>query len=442
MTSTDALVYEPYDDESRANQFELYKLMREHAPVYRTDSGWWCISRYDDVREVLLSPEKFSSEIVQTEAFGLPTSIDPDMDAGQLQILLAVVAGMPVPVEELLTGRVIVGADPPQHTRLRRIVNRGFTARRMNQLRPDIEAIVADLLAGLSDEDTFELISGLATEVPLRVIGTFLSARPEDLHRIRHWVDESMECSSGALRGTPEAQARILEMLKEFGHYFVPLIEERRTTPRDDLISDLVRASEAETLTVTEAMLFLLSIMVAGSESTASLIGSAIVELLRHPDQLALLRDDPELARNAAVETQRFRAPFQFYWRQTTQDTTIAGVTIPAGERVLVMPGSANMDPAHFPDPDTFDIRRDLGRSPRSTHPADSASSVHSPSPILTFGKGIHHCLGAHLATLEAEIAIRGMLPHLDRFRLSDEELTFPPSFITYGYQRVLLVRR
>jgi cytochrome P450 len=425
MTSTDALVYEPYDDESRANQFELYKLMRSQAPVYRTDSGWWCISRYDDVREVLLSPEKFSSEIVQTEAFGLPTSIDPDMDAEQLQILLAVVAGMPVPVEELLTGRVIVGADPPQHTRLRRIVNRGFTARRMNQLRPDIEAIVADLLSGVGDEDTFEVIGGLATEVPLRVIGTFLSARPEDLHRIRHWVDESMECSSGALRGTPEAQARILEMLKEFGNYFVPLIEDRRREPKDDLISDLVRASEAETLTVTEAMLFLLSIMVAGSESTASLIGSAIVELLRHPDQLALLQADPDLARGAAVETQRFRAPFQFYWRQTVSDVTVAGVEIPAGERVLVMPGSANMDPAHFPDPDVFDIRREP-----------------SKSPILTFGKGIHHCLGAHLATLEAEIAIRGMLPHLDRFRLSDEELTFPPSFITYGYQRVLLVQR
>jgi cytochrome P450 len=420
-----AITYEPYDDDSRANQFELYKQMRAHAPVYRTDSGWWCISRYDDVREVLLSPEKFSSEIVQTEAFGLPTSIDPNMDAEQLQILLAVVAGMPVPVEELLTGRVIVGADPPQHTRLRRIVNRGFTARRMNQLRPNIEAIVADLLKGIEDADAFEAISGLATEVPLRVIGTFLSARPEDLHRIRHWVDESMECSSGALRGTPEAQARILEMLKEFGNYFVPMIEARRLEPQDDLISDLVKASEAETLTVTEAMLFLLSIMVAGSESTASLIGSAVVELLRHPDQLALLEADPSLAHGAAVETQRFRAPFQFYWRQTTEDATIAGVTIPAGEKVLVMPGSANMDPAQFPDPDTFDIRRDMTKT-----------------PLLTFGKGIHHCLGHHLATLEAEIAIRGILPHLPAFRLSDDELTFPPSFITYGYQRVLLVRR
>jgi cytochrome P450 len=425
-TSTDVTItYEPYDDDSRRNQFELYKQMRRHAPVYRTESGWWCISRYDDVREVLLSPEKFSSEIVQVEAFGLPTSIDPNMDAEQLQILLAVVSGMPVPVEELLTGRVIVGADPPQHTRLRRIVNRGFTARRMNQLRPSIEAIVADLLKDIGDADSFELISGLANEVPLRVIGTFLSARPEDLHRIRHWVDESMECSSGALRGTPAAQARILEMLKEFGNYFVPMIEERRTAPRDDLISDLVQASEAETLTVTEAMLFLLSIMVAGSESTASLIGSAVVELLRNPDQLALLRADPELAHGAAVEAQRLRAPFQFYWRQTTCDATIAGVTIPAGEKVLVMPGSANVDPDHFPDPDRFDIRRDM-----------------SKTALLTFGKGIHHCLGHHLATLEAEIAIRGILPHLDRFRLSDEELTFPPSFITYGYQRVLLVRR
>lgn len=424
-TTSSAITYEPYDDDSRRHQFELYKQMRQHAPVYRTESGWWCISRYDDVREVLLSPEKFSSEIVQVEAFGLPTSIDPNMDAEQLQILLAVVSGMPVPVEELLTGRVIVAADPPDHTRMRRIVNRGFTARRMEQLRPKIEAIVADLLRDIEGADSFEVVTGLANEVPLRVIGDFLSADACDLHRIRGWVDVSMECSSGAMRGTPEAQAKLLAMLKDFGNYFVPRIEDRRENPRDDLISDLVRASEAETLSVTEAMLFLLSIMVAGSESTASLIGSAVVELLRNPDQLALLTSDPSLAQGAAIETQRLRAPFQFYWRQTTCDATIAGVTIPAGAKVLVMPGSANLDPAHFPDPDTFDIRRDM-----------------SKTPLLTFGKGIHHCLGHHLATLEAEIAIGGILPHLSRFRLSDEALTFPPSFITYGYQRVLLVRR
>lgn len=428
MTSTQSqpsIDYEPYDDESRRNQFALYKRMRAQAPVYRTESGWWCISRYDDVREVLMSPDRFSSEIVQVEAFGLPTAIDPEMDAEQLKILLAVVAGMPVPVEELLTGRVIVAADPPEHTRIRRIVNRGFTARRMAQLRPTIDAIVADLLADIGSAETFEVIGQLANEVPLRVIGDFLSADPADLHRIRHWVDVSMECSSGALRGTPRAQALLLEMLKEFGHYFVPRIEERREHPRDDLISDLVRAEEAETLTATEALLFLLSIMVAGSESTASLIGSVIVTLMQHPDQLALLHQDPELARGAVQETLRFRSPFQFYWRQAVTDTEIAGVPIPAGARVLVMPGSANTDPDRFPDPDRFDIRRDM-----------------SKTPILTFGKGIHHCLGAHLAPLEAEIALRGILPHLDGFRLSDEPLTFPPSFITYGYQRVLLLRR
>jgi cytochrome P450 len=425
IQSPPTIAYEPYDNDSRTNQFELYKQMRAQAPVFHTESDWWCVSRYTDVREVLMSPDRFSSEIVQVEAFGLPTSIDPNMDADQLGILLAVVADMPVPVAELLTGRVIVAADPPEHTRIRRIVNRGFTARRMEQLKPKIEAIVADLLTGIDEAESFELIGQLANEVPLRVIGDFLSADPADLPRIRHWVDVSMECSSGVLRGTPEAQAMLLEMLKEFGHYFVPRIEERRLDPRDDLISDLVRAEESETLTVTEAMLFLLSIMVAGSESTASLIGSAIVTLMQHPDQLALLRENPDLARDAVQETLRFRAPFQFYWRQATADTEIAGVTIPAGARVLVMPGSANMDPDQFPDPDRFDIARNMAKT-----------------PILTFGKGIHHCLGAHLAPLEATIALRGILPHLDRFELSNEPLNFPPSFITYGYQRVLLLAK
>lgn len=417
--------YEPYEDDSRRDQFEIYKKMRAQAPVYVTESGWWCISRYDDVAAVLMSPDRFSSEIIQTEAFGLPTSIDPDMDPEALQMMLAIVTGMPVPLEELLSGRVIVSADPPEHTRQRRIVNRGFTARRMEALRPKIEQIVDELLAGIENETTFELVSRLAAPLPIRVIADFLSADPEDYDRIVHWADEAMECSSGAIRGTPEAQGRLLQMLREFGEYFVPRIEARRAVPHDDLIGDLVRATEAETLTSTEALLFLLAIMVAGTESTTGLLGSTVVCLLENPDQLDQVRADPTLCRAAVQETLRYRAPFQFFWRVAVVDTEIAGVTIPAGAKVLVIPGSANMDPERFPDPDSFDVRRV------------------TTSPLLTFGKGIHHCLGAHLATLEAEIALRALLPHLDRFALPDDvELEFPPSYITYGYQRIPLVAR
>lgn len=268
--------YEPYDSESRLQQFELYGRLRDEAPVYVTESGWWTISRYSDVREILLNPRLYSSSIIQFEAFGLPTEVDPNMNPAAMQMLLAVVAGMPVPPEELLAGRVIVGADPPEHTRVRRIVNRGFTARRMEQLRPKVESIVAELIEDIDDWDEFDLITDFARQLPVRVIADFLSVDPADYDRVVGWAEVSMECSSGELRGTSEAQLRIMSMLQEFGQYFVPRIDARRTEPLDDMISDLVRATESETLTTTEAMLFLLAIVVGGTESTTGLIGNLV----------------------------------------------------------------------------------------------------------------------------------------------------------------------
>jgi cytochrome P450 len=213
----------------------------------------------------------------------------------------------------------------------------------------------------------------------------------------------------------------LLEMFKEFANYFVPRIEARRAEPRDDLISDLVRAEEEEKFSATEAVMFLLSVMVAGNESTTSTVGNAVVSLKENPEQLKLLVDKRDLARAAVQESLRLRAPFQFYWRKATGDTEIAGQAIPAGARILVIVGSANTDPRAFKDPDRFDILRE------------------GDQPSLTFGLGNHHCLGMHLGILEAEVALRRLAPHLDRFTLSGDELTFPDSFIVYGYERVLL---
>lgn len=424
MTTTElqpSIGYEPYSHESRLRQFELYKVLRDEAPVFRTESDWWCISRYDDIREVLLSPDRFSASIVQDEAFGLPTEFDPNMDPEKLQMLLAVVSGMPVDIGELLTGRVIVAADPPEHTRMRRIVNRGFTPKRIGELRPSIEAIVAECLDGIETAREYEVIERLGVPLPTRVIGDLLSVDPTDIPKIKEWSDTVMAASSGTLRCTTEGQAMLLEMFKEFANYFVPRIEARRAEPRDDLISDLVRAEEEEKFSATEAVMFLLSVMVAGNESTTSTIGNAVVSLMEHPDQLELLLEDPTLAKAAVQESLRLRAPFQFYWRKATGDTTIAGTAIPKGARILVMVGSGNTDPRAFKDPDRFDILRS------------------DDQPSLTFGLGHHHCLGQHLGILEAAIAIGELAPHLNRFALSGDELTFPDSFIVYGYERVLL---
>jgi cytochrome P450 len=216
----------------------------------------------------------------------------------------------------------------------------------------------------------------------------------------------------------------LLEMFKEFANYFVPLIEARRAEPRDDLITDLIRAEEDDKFSATEAVMFLLSVMVAGNESTTSSVGNTVVLLKENPDQLKLLLEDPAGRAKAAVqESFRLRSPFQFYWRKATCDTTVAGTPIPEGARILVIVGAGNTDPRAFHDPERYDILRT------------------GDQPNLAFGVGHHHCLGVHLATLEAEIAIRQLAPHLEQFALSDEELTFPSSFIVYGYERVLLRR-
>jgi cytochrome P450 len=422
-TST-SIRYEPFEQAGRDRLFETYEVLRDEAPVYRTESGYWVVSRFDDVKNVLLSPERFSSSAQQDEAFGLSTTLDPNADPAEMAKLMAIVSAIPVDVGELLQSRIIIGADAPVHTRIRRIVVRGFSAKHIARYEQQVKEIVAERIAGVEAASEFELISQLAEPLPVQMIGDIIGVAPADRHLIRDWSDKSTRACLGETRGTIEATQMLMEVLRDFGQYFVGLIESRRTHPTDDLISTLVRAEESETLTTTEAVMFLLAVMEAGMETSTSLIGNMVLAFLQHPEQLRILLDNPSLVENAVEEAGRYRAPVQFFFRRATGDQRLSGVTIPDGETVLLLIGAANTDPRHFgASANEFDIRRDT-------------------SSVLTFGAGPHFCLGNALGRLELRNVLRALAPHLPRFTLADEPLELQASCLAYGYERILLRAR
>jgi cytochrome P450 len=212
----------------------------------------------------------------------------------------------------------------------------------------------------------------------------------------------------------------MLSTLKEFSTFFVPLVESRRKDPQNDLVSTMVRAIDDDSLTTIETMTMAVTIMVAGNETSTNLIGNTTVELLSHPDQLDVLTRDPSLLPNAIEEANRLTAPIQFTFREARQDTEIAGMSIPKGAIVVLHIAAANRDPRQFDDPDAFRIDRPLGKN-------------------LSFGHGIHFCLGAHLAGQEVRTAIGKLLPYLQSSKLRDDPLQPNPSVLLNGWRRVEL---
>jgi cytochrome P450 len=421
MTVLQDLYYEPWDPASRAGLFATYGRLREEAPVYRTGSGMWVISRFDDVKSVMAHPEWYSNRPNQDETVGFPPKLD-QIDDETMNRLMAIVAELPLDFNELLTARMIVGADAPQHTRQRMLVNRGFTARRVTGMADKVHDAVRVAVAGLEGTDRFDLIAEIATTVPVQVIADLLSVDADHLPHVKRWSDQLATLSQTENRGSPATILELLGMLKEFSEYFVPLVEARRASPQDDLISDLVRAEDNDVLTATETVLFILVLMAAGNETTTNLIGNTAVALLENPDQLALLRSRPDLLPTAIEESIRYLSPFQFLFRETTTEIELDGTTIPSGEMLVILVGAANRDPRQFDDPERFDVTR--------------------TTPHLGFGHGIHFCLGAALARMEGRIALEALLPILEQYELEPGELELLPSLLIRGYKSIPMRRR
>lgn len=344
---------------------------RPEVPRPRLPLRVYTVSRYDEVAHVLKHPELFSSEM---------------MGGSRVEVISA--EGDIAP-----TSGSLIAQDPPEHTRQRNIVSRGFTPRRIAELEPRIRKNAEKLFARFEARGRCDLMAEFANPLPVSVIADLLGLDPERREDFKRWSTALIVGSTQPGRGG--GFGGNLALFREFRSYMREVIEERRGQPGDDLISTLLHAGEGEGILEPEQVISFASLLLAaGSETTTNLIGNAMLALFAQPETLARVRREPSLVGRVVEETLRYDPPIQLTARLVTQRTELAGVALPRGAIVAVLLGSANRDAARFPDPDRFDIDRD--------------ASAH-----LGFGLGNHFCIGASLARIEGQIALEMILTRL-----------------------------
>ncbi|MFG2950952.1 cytochrome P450 family protein [Streptomyces adustus] len=352
-----------------ADPYSVYARLREAGPVHRitgTDGlPAWLVTRYDDVRQGLADPrlslDKRNATPGGYHGFALPPALDANL----------------------------LNMDPPDHTRIRRLVSKAFTPRRVELLREPVRRIAGTLLDALAPLGRADLISAYAAPLPIIVICDLLGVAPGDRQDFRSWTD-------ALVAPDPDRPEQAREAVRSLLGFFTGLLAAKRAAPADDLLSALIAVrDEEDRLTEDELMSLAFLVLVAGYENTVHLIGNATLALLGHPDQLAALRADPGRLGPAVEELARYDGPVPLAVRRfPVEDVTIGGVDVPAGETVLLSLAAAHRDPRRFADPDRLDLGRDAGGH-------------------LALGHGIHYCLGAPLARMETEVALSALL---DRF--------------------------
>jgi cytochrome P450 len=385
------------------NPYPVYDRLRQEAPVTRVGPhGWWALTRHEDVVYALKHPELFSS-------------------AGVRSSTAAATEGERLSKETILGNRSVGSVDPPDHTRLRKLINVAFTPRAIARLEGRIRAITNELIDGILRKDEFDLMEELAIPLPVIVIAELLGVDPARRSDFKRWSDDALNPERGTREQSEEEIERIIQSRRALTAFFHQMIAGRREQPRDDLISDLVRAEvESESLSADEVFTMCISLLIAGNETTTNLIGNGTQVLLEHPEVLHKLRADPSLIPAFIEETLRYSGPAKEMMRRTTQDVTLAGVTIPKGEIVLALLAAANRDPAQFPDPNRFDITRE-------------------PRPHVAFGFGIHFCVGAPLSRLEGRVAFEEILRRLPAFSRARDEVEWHASTILRGLKSLPL---
>jgi pimeloyl-[acyl-carrier protein] synthase len=387
------VAFNPMDPEFVADPYPTYHRLRAEEPVHHNPLGFWVLTRYEDVVATLRDPRAIKEPIA---AF------------------VAARFGAPVPS----VGFSMLDRDPPDHTRLRGLVSKAFTPKMVEQLRPDVQALVDGLLDRVEGAGTMDLIEEFAYPIPVTVICLMLGVPVEDRERFKQWgLDIARGLDAIMLPPDSEVARRSMVSRLALAEYFRELIAERRATPRADVLSGLIAAEEAgDRLSEHELLATCILLLIAGHETTVNLIGNGTLALLRHPDQLRLLRERPALIGGAVEELLRFDGPVQRTARIPSADITIDGRTIPKGDLVMPFIGAADRDPAQFPDPDRLDITR--------------ADNRH-----IAFGLGIHFCLGAPLARVEGQIAINTLLRRLPRLALATERPAFRQSLTLRGLE-------
>lgn len=384
--------YDPTDWNTQIDPYETYAWLRDEAPVYHNEKmNFWALSRFDDVWDAHLDFDTFSSAWGQT-------------------------------LEKIMTPLpMMISLDPPKHTRVRQLVSKVFTPRRIEELEPTVRKITRDRLEGLEPGDQIDLFERLASVMPMDVISAMLGVPKEDRDHVRLTTNAMMHRESGSLE-VPESAARASTQVLE---YFVGFIKERQARPQDDLISALIGAElrdvdsgKMTSLSFEELLGFCLLLGSAGHETTARLICNSAVTLFRNPDQRAELVTNPKLMPNAVEELLRIDPPSQVQGRWSTRPWTRHGVTIPEDVRVLLLTGAAHRDERQFDDPDRFDIRRKLNRT------------VH-------FGQGHHLCIGKSLARQECRVAFEELLARFPDYEVDEANLEWSHNNNVRGYAKV-----
>lgn len=383
--------FDPHAIEYEQQPYEVFRRFQQMDPVHLgisqdPSAESWYFFAYADVAAGLKD-----ARLIHERLRLMP----PDAQAAAAQ------AAASVPFFRL-AGSFLVSMDPPSHTRLRALISQAFTPHVVEQLRGFIEATANELLDRVVPAKRMDLIADYAGPLPLRVIGHMLGVPVEDYPKFREW---SAALSATIEDSSPATLQKAMQASDELCIALRAVIEERRRTPQADLVSNLVAAeADGARLSEDELLATCMLLLVAGHETTANLIGNGTLALLRHPDQLEMLRTDSGLIPNAVEEMLRYDAPGRIAVRWAAEEIAIAGKTIKRGDRVALVVGAANHDPAVFEDPDKFDVKRNAARH-------------------LSFGMGIHYCLGAPLARLEGTIAFATLIDRLTSIEMvvSDE---------------------
>ncbi|HEV3362257.1 MAG TPA: cytochrome P450 [Pseudonocardiaceae bacterium] len=398
-----------YDPNSIQDSHGFYALLREEGPVHQAvlplGTRAWIVTRYPDARAALNDP-RLSKDAVRSSTLMSNQGVSQGTS--------------PQTTSEHDMFRHMLNSDAPDHTRLRKLVTKAFTARRIEALRPRVQEISDALIANMVDNaanGTLDLLDNFAFRLPITVICELLGV-PEEAH------DDFRRWSNTLISAGPRDEAQVAALAT--AKYLTELIETKRAEPGDDLLSALVRASDDDdSLTTGEVLAMAFLLMVAGHETTVNLIGNGTLALLRNPEQLAALRADRALLPSAIEEFLRFDGPLNLAtFRFTTEQIELGGVTIPKDEFVMISLLAANRDPHQYEEPDRLDLSRD-------------------PSHVA-FGHGIHFCLGAPLARMEAEIAFAGLLDHFESIELAVpvEDLAYRHSSLMHGLTHLPVLLR
>ena len=387
--------FNPFDPRLRTDPYEVYRALREEAPVFWSEiMQLWLLTRYDDVLDALKDHRRFSSErtratnplVQQLERYRLSSG-------------------------PLGTTPTMLSIDPPDHTRMRSLVSKAFTPRQVERVRPHMQEIAGELLDALPEPGRMDVVADFAVPFPIIVIAEMLGIPATDRAQFKAWSTDIAATLAGPFL-PPDVLERSVRSSNELADYFRSQIAERRKEPRDDLLSALCAVEEqGDLLSEDELIATCILLLIAGNETTTNLIGSGMLTLLQRPDERRRLQVDPSLMPGAIEEMLRYEPPAQMTSRIAAEVIELRGHRFEPGHVVLTSLAAANRDPAVFADPDRFDITR-------------------QPNRHLAFGHGIHYCLGAPLAVVEARIAFDSLLRRMPEPEAAFEAPQWGPSFV------------